>query len=482
MVFSSLVFLFIFLPSAIIGNTLLPSRCRNIFLLAISLLFYAWGEGGYLLLMLFSIGVNYLLGRLLSAAAARHRSRLVAVGVVINLLPLLFYKYTVFLSDALQTWFPTSELFSRWSGYDIHLPIGISFFTFQAISYLIDVARRQVEPQRSMIDLGLYIALFPQLIAGPIVRYAQISRQLSQRVHSSALFAQGIERFVFGLAKKVLLANPLGAMADAVFHAPADTLTAPIAWLGLASYTLQIYFDFSGYSDMAIGLGRMFGFHFPENFDNPYISRSLREFWRRWHISLSTWFRDYLYIPLGGNKHGQVRTAANLLLVFFLCGLWHGASWNFIVWGLFHGAFLTLERGRFGHWLQLAPRILQHGYTLAVVMIAWTFFRAEDMPHATAYLQALLGFSTGETMPVNVLLALNSHFLVVLASGILLAGGVYRRGMDFIRAASRTDQPRRIGWHRFISLPKTGLLGLLLIASSMSLATGAYNPFIYFRF
>ena len=344
MVFSEPAFLFWFLPLLLGAYFLCPRAGRNALLLAASLIFYAWGEGGFVLVMLASIGMNYAFGLLIERRVSTHKTcAALWLGIIANLLLLAAYKYTGFVSSNLCG-------LLRWWGVDtadplpVHLPIGISFFTFQAMSYLVDVHRRQVPAQRNPLHVALYISMFPQLIAGPIVRYRDIARQIVDRAVTRQGFASGIRRFAIGLGKKVIIANSLAWPADQIFTIPNHELTTAVAWWGVTCYTLQIYFDFSGYSDMAVGLGRMFGFEFMENFNYPYIARSMTDFWRRWHISLSTWFRDYLYIPLGGNRRGRARTLVNLALVFFLCGLWHGASWTFAIWGLYHGLFLILER------------------------------------------------------------------------------------------------------------------------------------------
>ncbi|MCA8923022.1 MAG: MBOAT family protein, partial [Planctomycetes bacterium] len=382
MVFSSTFFLFFFLPALLVFYGAARSlRLRNAVLLVASLAFYAWGELGYVFLLLGSIGANYGFGLWIAGAVERGAARrALVVAVATNLGLLGVVKYT--------------HMFVGWAGValgalgvaqvdpmpPLHLPLGISFFTFQALSYVIDVYRGVVPAQRSPWKLALYVSLFPQLIAGPIVRYADLAAELDARSVTTADVAAGARRFVVGLGKKVLIANALSVPADRIFALPAEQLGLEVAWLGIACYTLQIYFDFSGYSDMAIGLGRMFGFHFLENFDYPYVSRSIREFWRRWHISLSTWFRDYLYIPLGGNQGSATRTYVNLVLVFALCGLWHGASLTFVAWGLFHGVFLVGERLAAGK--VRAPRLLQHLYVLVAVMVGWVLFRAESFAHA----------------------------------------------------------------------------------------------------
>jgi alginate O-acetyltransferase complex protein AlgI len=350
MLFTEPVFWFLFLPLLLSLHFLVVRPQRNLLLLLASLLFYAWGERSFVFVMLASIAFNYVVGLWIDTrrgVRSRERRWPLAVGVAGNLLLLAAYKYANVLADQLSAVFvalglPGLEL------EPIHLPIGISFFTFQGMSYVIDIHRGETPVQRHPLRLALYISMFPQLIAGPIVRYGRIATQLVERTIDRRGFADGVRRFTVGLGKKVLIANSVALPADTIFALPPDQLTTAAAWLGIVCYTLQIYFDFSGYSDMAIGLGRMFGFRFPENFNYPYVAESVTEFWRRWHMTLSNWFRDYLYLPLGGNRLGRVRLAANLFTVFFLCGLWHGASWTFVVWGLYHGVLLSLERRRVG--------------------------------------------------------------------------------------------------------------------------------------
>ncbi len=375
MLFSSPIFLFLFLPILVSLYFLVPRGLRNPVLLLASLIFYAWGEGLYVLVMLAIIAVNYALGRLQDQAeGARLRRAILAAGIAVNLGVLISFKYANFLVanlDALLTALGLPAIHLP----PVHLPLGISFFTFHAISYIVDISRRQVQPGRPL-NFALYMTIFPHSIAGPIVRYSDVADQIRDRSVTMNGFAEGARRFILGLAKKMLIANTLSQVADKVFGLPAGELTAGLSWLGVACYTLQIYFDFSGYSDMAIGLAKLFGIDFLENFDHPYVSRSVTEFWRRWHISLSTWFRDYVYIPLGGNRRGPLRLYANLLVVFCLCGMWHGASWNFLVWGLFHGGLLVVERLGYGRRLQTRPAPLRHAYTMLLVMVGWVFFRA----------------------------------------------------------------------------------------------------------
>jgi alginate O-acetyltransferase complex protein AlgI len=356
----------------------------------------------------------------------------------------------------------------------VHLPIGISFFTFQSMSYIIDVYRKEVPAQKNPLTVALYISLFPQLIAGPIVRYRDIAHQLIQRQVKTSRFVEGIYRFVMGLGKKMIIANPLGAVADEIFSVPAAQLPVEVAWLGIICYTLQIYFDFSGYSDMAIGLGRMLGFTFLENFNYPYISRSITEFWRRWHISLSSWFRDYLYIPLGGSRAGAWRTWFNLLVVFVLCGFWHGASWNFLVWGLIHGLFLVIERA----WLKAAlaswPRVFRHVYVMLVVMFGWVFFRMDTLPEAIGLLGALGGLNEGSISPVYFGRYFDNAILLALFAGGLGSMPI----VAWIRKIPMVTAPAAITSSVFSYL----WLMSVFILSLAYLGSGTFNPFIYFRF
>lgn len=470
MVFSSTTFLFLFLPLVLIAYFSGPHLGRrNTVLLIASLLFYAWGEGAYLLIMLASIGLNHWLGlKMDDAQQKRPRKYWLITALVFNLGLLAFFKYANFLADNLNILLAGLDLAPVHLS-PVHLPIGISFFTFQAISYILDVYWRKVSAQTDVLKLGLYIALFPQLIAGPIVRYTQIREALDQRKTLLEERLEGIQRFIIGLAKKVLIADTLGRVADQIFALPTEALEASTAWLGILAYTFQIYYDFSGYSDMAIGLGQVFGFRFPENFNYPYISRSLREFWRRWHISLSSWFRDYLYIPLGGNRQSATRTFFNLGLVFFLCGLWHGASWNFIVWGLFHGLFLILERTAFGKYLRVLPGWLQHIYLLSLVVISWVFFRAEDITHAIHYLGSLFG--AAENARYYPGLFLHQEILLTFLLAIAFAGPVFPKFQKWIADKSIFFQ----GFYL------TALLGLFLWSLTTIMAS-SYQAFIYFRF
>ena len=392
MIFASSLFLFLFLPLTLTGYFLIrPNQpyLRNLFLLLMSLIFYAWGEPVYVFLMIGSIIMNYTTGVLLHLQRQKSpriftEKRILYICIVGNLGLLFYFKYANFFINNLNGILQNLSI-PTISYSEIPLPIGISFFTFQAMSYVIDVYRKETDVQFNPINCALYVSLFPQLIAGPIVRYHDVAQQIVSRTVARSQFSSGIQRFIFGLAKKTMLANPLGEVADKIFAVPVHEVTTSMAWLGIICYTLQVYFDFSGYSDMAIGLGRLFGFEFLENFNYPYIAESMRDFWRRWHISLSTWFRDYLYIPLGGNRGSSLRTYLNLWTVFLLCGLWHGASWNFIIWGALHGASLVIERIGWHKYLDRLWRPLRHLYTLGIVMIGWVFFRSESLSHAIHY-------------------------------------------------------------------------------------------------
>ncbi len=365
----------------------------------------------------------------------------------------------------------------------IHLPIGISFFTFQAISYIVDVHRKEAEAQSNPIGLALYIALFPQLIAGPIVRYGDVFRQLLRRTVDLQLFASGVRRFVIGLGKKMIIANSVAVPADRIFELPSSELTFGLSWLAIACYTLQIYFDFSGYSDMAIGLGRMFGFRFLENFDFPYVSKSITEFWRRWHMSLSRWYRDYLYIPLGGNRCSPRRVYINLITVFFLCGLWHGASWNFIIWGLYHGAFLILERARFGRLLNGLHPVARHGYVVFVVLVGWVFFRAETMGHAARFLGAMAGLGPGAGMSYNIHQFLHVKLILVLVCGVVGSTPIAYSLLTAVESIVARGRGRsRTAFLLCWRAGELSFIVVVLLYSSMFMAVDTHNPFIYFRF
>jgi alginate O-acetyltransferase complex protein AlgI len=485
MVFSSAIFLFYFLPLvlALYFLTVKHEVARNLVLLVASFLFYTWGEAEYVLVMVVSCLANYFFGLWVEYAHEHKPSKKpVVCAIVFNIGLLTLFKYTNFIVGNLNLLLEAAKLPLITIG-KVHLPIGVSFFTFHSMSYVMDVYRRQTPAQRSLADLALYLALFPQLVAGPIIRYKDLAEQLRRRFVNLERFSYGVSRFIVGLGKKVLVANVVGLPADKIFAISVDQLTPSVAWFGILCYTLQIYFDFSGYSDMAIGLAHMFGFKFLENFNYPYISKSIREFWRRWHISLSTWFRDYLYIPLGGNRCSPLRVQFNLMLVFFLCGLWHGASWSFVFWGLYHGAFLVLERTRVGKWLDNAPSPLSHLYALAVIMIGWVFFRADTLSNALAYIAALGGFAKGSGLEWHISLFMTPKLALVLVAGIIGSLPVF----PWLRQwrESRVDNislgPVLVS-DAIDMVVNVAILPAVLLLCAMALASGTHNPFIYFQF
>ena len=468
MLFSSLVFLWIFLPLVLILYRLLPGRGKNALLLVASLFFYAWGEPVYILLMLASITLNYLGGLLLDGREGAARRLCLALVVAVNLALLGYYKYYSFAGDTLAALLGRQVLPVR----DIALPLGISFYTFQAMSYGIDLYRRRIQVQKNWFLLALYISFFPQLVAGPIVRYTEVEAQLRRRATTLDGFVYGIKRFLYGLAKKVILANCFAARADEVFGLDPSQVSTPLAWLGALYYTLQIYYDFSGYSDMAIGLGAMFGFTFPENFNYPYLSRTVSEFWRRWHMTLSGWFREYLYIPLGGNRRGKNRTLLNLFLVFLATGLWHGASWQFVAWGLWYAVLLILERTLLQKPLAVLPVPLTRLYTLFFVVCGWVIFRAPGLRAGLLWLRAMLLPTDGcAAWPVS--RYLDPRTLVLLVVGLALCGPVQALWPRLRQALYDQEET---GPAQSLALLALGFVCLTLLVS------GTYNPFIYFRF
>ncbi|TGN08035.1 MBOAT family O-acyltransferase [Leptospira ilyithenensis] len=469
MVFSSIVFLLLFLPLVISFYFLVRREYQNSVLISFSLLFYFWGESYYLIILVASVVFNYLIGIFLEE---RKSKPILFFGIFINLSAIAYFKYYNFF---LQNLFQFSG--EKIDLLEIHLPIGISFFTFQMISYLIDIYRGQVHAQFKFSRFLLYISFFPQLIAGPIVRYIDIQRDLISRKIKWTDVDVGLKRFILGLAKKVLIANPAAFVADKIFALPSTDLNTPLAWLAVLSYTIQIYYDFSGYSDMAIGLGRLFGFHFIENFNLPYSANSIQDFWRRWHISLSTWFRDYVYVPLGGNRVSQHRLVMNLLVVFFLTGLWHGASWNFIIWGLLHGFFLLAERYFLSDILKKIPYFLGNIYTILTVMVAWVFFRVEGLRPALHVVKLLFSFRLEDTV-YHPGLYINSLYLVSIFFGIVFSYPIKRIiGILFERLFASYDR-----FPNLYYITKSFAVILLLVLSILNLAGSTYNPFIYFRF
>jgi alginate O-acetyltransferase complex protein AlgI len=486
MLFSSPLFLFLFLPILLGLYFVVRPEGRNVLLLAASLLFYLWGERGYVVVLLVSIVLNYGFGLWLGRLPKRWTGKVVlALAVFANLLLLVVFKYANFLVDNLNPCLVWAGL-RPFSLDPVHLPLGISFFTFQALSYVIDVYRGEVPAQKSGIRFALYKTLFPQLIAGPIVRYKDVAGELTTRSVTLEEFAEGAKRFIIGLGKKMLIANTLATAADALFAIRPEQLSPRLAWLGIICYTLQIYFDFSGYSDMAIGLGRLFGFHFLENFRYPYAATSLTDFWRRWHISLSSWFRDYLYIPLGGSRCGRWRVYFNLTLVFALCGLWHGASWNFLIWGLFHGAFLVAERMGLGKWLEASWRPLRHVYVVLLVMAGWVFFRAATLTEALGYFEALLGLAKYTAADYALDRYLNLELMVVLSVAVVGALPVFPTVAAIWERLLQSKDGRTVWVPSLLegarAITEGAVCLAVLVASSMLLAAGTYNPFIYFRF
>ena len=466
MVFSSTIFLCVYLPLVLLGYYICPKKGKNLFLLIVSLIFYAWGEPKYVFLMIFSILVNYVFGLLMD----KHRENkkrlklLLVISVIIDLGLLSVFKYTDFIITNINSVFG--------AGFDllnIALPIGISFYTFQAMSYTIDVYRDNVRVQRNLIDFGMYITMFPQLIAGPIVRYSDVQDQLAERNVTTADFSEGIMRFVVGLGKKVLLANQMGAVWTQIYALGGD-ISALMAWTGAAAYTFQIYFDFSGYSDMAIGLGRMFGFKFPENFRYPYESVSITDFWRRWHITLSTWFKEYLYIPLGGNRRGLARQALNLLIVWTLTGFWHGAGWNFVMWGLYYFAILFIEKLFLLKALDKLPRLLRHAYALLLIVIGWVIFASDDVSVMLPYLGSMFG-ANGALGGMDVYTLLTRAALMVICC---VASTELPRRL-FVTAAGKMNEKAAFTVKSVLTLALLALSVVFLIGDS-------YNPFLYFRF
>lgn len=460
MVFSSLVFLFLFLPIVLIFYYLSGNKFRNYILLMASLFFYAWGEPKYIYLIVFSILANYFFGLKVDVNSKSNKKSWLLISIIFNISLLIIFKYADFLFGI----------------KGIRLPLGISFFTFQTMSYVIDVYREDARVQRNISDLALYISLFPQLVAGPIVRYRTVDQQINNREHSLNKFAEGVNRFVFGLSKKVILANQLALIADGVFIKNIADLSILESWIGIISYTLQIYFDFSGYSDMAIGLGKFFGFDFLENFNYPYISQSVSEFWRRWHISLGSWFRDYVYIPLGGNRVSKIRFYMNLFIVWFLTGLWHGANWTFVIWGLYYGVLIILEKAFLEKILKRLPKTLRHIYLLFIVLIGWIFFRADSIGQGVGFIKVMIGLGTYPMINKDVLIYINDYWYIMIAS-IILSTPIIKRFKDIILKTNERLLQNSIayGLHSL-------MLAICMFIVIILLSSSSYNPFLYFRF
>ncbi|MEO2076867.1 MAG: MBOAT family O-acyltransferase [Bacillus sp. (in: firmicutes)] len=473
MVFSNLVFLFIFLPLVLVSYFLIRKELRNYLLLAFSLVFYAWGEPKYVVIMIFSIVLNYVFGYLVHLFRDQKSLNkiILSLAVAANLLVLGYYKYINFLIDNINKLFSTNIHMDP-----VVLPIGISFFTFQAMSYVIDVYREPKEVQKNPFDLALYVALFPQLIAGPIVRYNEVAAQIKKRFVNIEKFSEGIKIFIIGLSKKVLIANQVGFVADAIFNKPTSEMSVLLAWIGIIAYSLQIYFDFSGYSDMAIGLGKMFGFDFSKNFNYPYISKSIGEFWRRWHISLSTWFRDYVYIPLGGNRVSKWKSYRNLFIVWGLTGLWHGASWTFIAWGLYYGIIIAMERAFLNKILDRLWSPIRHVYVILIFLIGWVFFRADNFSYSFDFIKTMFGGGNHPLVDKLSMYYLYDYGLV-FAIAILVSTPVipylYRKINQLTVNAYMQNSKE---------LAVSGIFLFLLIINIVHMVNSTFNPFIYFRF
>lgn len=460
MVFSSIVFLFYFLAPVLVIYRLVPSKGKNIVLFIASLIFYAWGEPKYVLLMLFSALFNYVSGIFIDKT--KRKKLAVIINVAVNIGILVYFKYTNFVLSWVGALFPEGA-----PVLDIVLPVGISFYTFQALSYTVDVYRGKTEVQKSFLNFGLYLSLFPQLIAGPIVRYNDVAKQLKDRDNSGTMFMNGMSRFCAGLCKKVIIANNVGNLWNTISSYDFTGISSGLAWMGICAYTLQIYFDFSGYSDMAIGLGKMFGFNFLENFNYPYISKSITEFWRRWHMSLSSWFREYVYIPMGGNRVGKVRMYINIFTVWMLTGLWHGASWNFVLWGLYYAVILVIEKTFLKKPLsKIGP--FAHIYTMVLVIVGWALFSIESLPSTLSYIKAMFNFGYFGLNESNFLYNMTSY-LGVLIIAVLAASGIPKKLYDKF-------MPKKLYFIKYI------LAAVGFVICTAYLVDETFNPFLYFRF
>ena len=470
MLFSSITFLFVFLPVTLAVYYLAPVQMRNLVMLAASLFFYAWGEPVYIILMLLSILMNYYCG--LDIDGKRNSPQLarrsLIFAVAANVLVLGFFKYYGLIMETVNGTLPVDIPYRV-----LPLPIGISFYTFQALSYIVDVYRGEARAQKKFTWFASYICMFPQLIAGPIIRYVDIEEQLRQRSFGIVKFGRGAMFFIRGLAKKVVIANSIGTVYEQVMQLPVGTVSVLTSWVGCLAYAFQIYFDFSGYSDMAVGLGKMFGFEFRRNFHYPYVSKSITEFWRRWHISLSTWFREYVYIPLGGNRCGGQRNMVNLILVWALTGLWHGAEWNFLFWGLYYGVLLILEKHVWGALMDRLPGVIQHIYTFVLVMVGWVFFFSPDLGSALDYIGMMFGMGASALADRQAVFLLTTHWLLFL----LCILGSSSIGWTILRAFMESYKKGRT--QRIMSC--VIYMGIFLVSVAF-LVTETFNPFLYFRF
>ncbi|WP_432353075.1 MBOAT family O-acyltransferase [Sporosarcina sp. A2] len=474
MVFSSLTFLFFFLPIALLLYYISPRSIKNFTLLGVSLFFYAWGEPIYIALMIFSALTDYIHGRIIGRFREQ-RPLYAKLGLlsslIVNLAVLSFFKYADFLIGSINSIVGTGI-----EPLDLPLPIGISFYTFQTMSYAIDVYRGNVRPQKNIITFALYVSLFPQLIAGPIVRYEIIERELMNRTFQLSQFADGVRIFIIGLGKKVLIANTIGQLWANVESQGVSELTVLAAWLGIIAFAFQIYFDFSGYSDMAIGLGKMFGFSFPKNFNYPYIAKNASEFWRRWHITLGSWFRDYVYIPLGGNRKGQFALYRNLFIVWGLTGLWHGASWNYVLWGLYFGVLIAIERAGLLKWLGKLPNVVQHLYLLIVILFSWVIFVFEDIREGLNYAQVMVGLAGLPLYDTTFLYEIYTNGVLLVIAGILSTP-------VFPRLWKRWVDRSNVGKNEWMQIAlQTVFFSAILLLATAYLVDDAFNPFLYFRF
>lgn len=470
MIFSSIFFIFTFLPLTLLIYYLVPFKAKNLVLLIVSLVFYAWGEPVYVILMIFSILINYVSGLEIEAYQENGEEKKAKyafiVTLVVNLLVLGFYKYYGFLISNLNAILPFKIPYK-----ELALPIGISFYTFQTLSYVIDVYKGKLNAQKNLITFGAYVTMFPQLIAGPIVRYSDVEKQLSKREISRTKVSEGVTYFLRGLGKKVILANNMGLVSDAVIAMKAAETSALTAWIGAFAYTMQIYFDFGGYSDMAIGLGKMLGFDFIKNFDYPYISKSITEFWRRWHISLSSWFKEYVYIPLGGNRVSKPKAIRNLMIVWCLTGLWHGAAWNFIFWGLYYGIILILEKYIFKDAIQKMPGFLQHVYAMVLIMLGWVLFSAPTLGRALSYMGSMFGIGGGGFVDMTGFYYLKSTLILGILAVLCSTPMLYKRFMHMAYTRKKYGQVLYV----------VAYVGIFVISIAY-LVNATYNPFLYFRF
>lgn len=472
MVFSSLMFLFVFLPSVLLIYYVCPKKFRNLVLFVSSLVFYAWGEPVYIVIMIFSTVFDYFNGLLIEKYRQKgqlKKTKIVLINsIIINLAILFFFKYTDFFINNINL-----LLSSNIQTLDLALPIGISFYTFQTMSYTIDVYRGEVKAQKNIISFGAFVVLFPQLVAGPIVRYKTIATQLDERKESQEQFANGVHRFIIGLGKKVLLANNIGLVWEQISSYNIETLSTATAWIGAIAFSFQIYFDFSGYSDMAIGLGKMFGFNFLENFNYPYISKSITEFWRRWHISLGTWFKEYVYFPLGGNRGGKAKQIRNIFIVWGLTGFWHGASWNFVVWGLYFAVLLIFEKMFLLKYLERIPSFFSHLYTLIFVLFSWVIFAFDDFSKVVLYFKAMLGFNS---------LIFDNASIYFVYTNLILFVVLAISSTEILKNLSNTIIEKCLKHSALVVILKNALYIFIFLSSITFLVGDSYNPFLYFRF